>query len=70
MSTPRNYTNLIIESDCLLVVEEINQHERPTLVVGNILLDIRELMSAFPNRRIQYGNHIDNMVAHLLARNA
>lgn len=70
MSTPTYISNLVIESDCLLVLEEINQHERPASVVGNLLVETRELMTGFPGCRIQHRNRMGNRVAHSLARNA
>lgn len=40
-------TNLIIKSDYLLVVEEILRQEPSNSVIGNIILDIKYLMSHF-----------------------
>lgn len=63
-------SNLIIETNCLLVVEEILQREAPSSAIGNILMDIKELMSHFTDCVIQYGNYMANMVAHKLVRNS
>lgn len=66
----QSIANLIVESDCLLVVEEITQQDLPSLAIGNIMLDIKELMSLFPHCSIQYGDRQDNNVACTLAKNA
>lgn len=42
-------SNLIIERDCLLVVNELQQLEAPCSTVGNMLLDIKELMATSKN---------------------
>lgn len=62
--------NLIIESDCLLVVEAIMSMGEPNSIHGNIWLDIRELMSYFACCRVQYGHGQDNMAAHKLIQYA
>lgn len=63
-------SNLIIETNCLLVVEEILQCKAPSSAIGNIMMDIKELMSHFMDCIIQYGNYMANEVAHKLARNS
>lgn len=49
----QGFSNLIIESDCLLVVEEILKHELSYSIFGNIFLDIKDLMSHFCNCKVQ-----------------
>lgn len=58
-------TKLVIEGDCLSVIEEILQQELPYLAIGNILMNIIELLSLFPECKIQYVNRMGNNVAHL-----
>lgn len=60
---------LIIKSDCLVVVEELSSGIDSNSELGNIYLDIKDLMSHFLFYKIQYGNHLGNIVAHSLARN-
>lgn len=57
-------SNLIVKSDFLLVVEDILQQEAPSSAIGNILIDIKELMLRFTNCTVQYGNCIGNVAAH------
>lgn len=40
-------SKLINESDCLVVIEEISSHADSNTELGNVLLDIKELMSRF-----------------------
>lgn len=58
------FSNLIIESDCLLVVEA------PKSILENLFLDIRKLTSHFVCYKIQYGNRLGNTIAPRLARHA
>lgn len=65
----RGISNLIIENDYRLLVEEISSAETPNSTLGNILLDIKDLMSHFINCKIQYGNRTSNTADHKLVRN-
>lgn len=47
-------SNRIIESNCLLLVEELNYDETLNSALGNLLSNIRELMSHFLNCKIQH----------------
>lgn len=66
----RGIPKLIVESDCLTIVESISSMELPNSELGNIILDIRALMSHFLTCKIQHGNKNCNYAAHKLARNA
>lgn len=61
---------LIIESDCLLLMEEIQSQDSPNSILNNILLDIKDLMYHLIECQIQNLNRSCNMAAHTLARNA
>lgn len=43
------FQNLIIESDYSPLVEEVLSREAPSSILGNILLDIRNIFLNFPN---------------------
>lgn len=49
----RGVTNFISKSYCLLVVEEILHQESSCLAIGNILMDIKELMSLFSDCKVE-----------------
>lgn len=59
---------LIVENDCQLVMQEVLQPGTPSLEVGNLLLDVKAIMSHFTSCNLQYGNRAGNVVAHQLAR--
>lgn len=62
--------NLIIESDCLLVVEAHTFPGAPNFILGSHFLDIRDLMSHFVCCKIQYGNRLGNTTAYRLKKHA
>lgn len=64
------FTNIILESDCLLLVEEVLSPAAPCSILGNIILDIRNLMQYFTSYCIQYASRDCNRAAHKLACNA
>lgn len=70
LSTHQGFINIIIESDCLLVVNEICNVGPLNSIFENIIYGIKELMSHFCNYRVQYVNRQVNITAHKLARNA
>lgn len=63
-------THLIMESDCYLLVEELNSSAAPTSKLGNIILDIRNLLAYFVNCQIQYVNRDCDRTSHQLTRHA
>lgn len=62
-------SKLIIESDCLGVVEEISDRNECYSDLGNVYLDVKDLMSRFVFSKLQYGNRLGNFAAHYFARN-
>lgn len=44
--------NIIVESNCLLLVQDISLMKETNYVFGNIIMDIREQMSLFPFYKI------------------
>lgn len=64
------FTNIIIESNCLLLVEEILAPAAPCSALDNIISDISNLMHYFISCSIQYTSRDRNRAAHCLARYA
>lgn len=64
------FTNIIIKSDCLLLVVEVLSPEAPNLALINIILDIIELMHYFTICCIENSSRNYNNAAHRLACNA
>lgn len=62
-------SSLVIESDCLQVVEKIVQQEAPSSAIGNILMDIKKSMSHFTDCILQYGNRTSYEIAYKLVQN-
>lgn len=62
-------SNLIIKSDCLLLVEEVLQ-ATPSSMVSNIVLEIKEVMSQIFGCSIQHCSQVKNELAHKLAMNS
>lgn len=60
-------SNLVVEINCLTIVESISSTDLPNSELGNIILDIRVLMSHFLTSTIQHGNRNRNYAAHKLA---
>lgn len=60
----QGFTNIIIESDCLLVVDALLSMHAPTSSLKNIILDIRSLMSHFISCQVQHISQLYNNVAH------
>lgn len=54
----------------MLVVKAVSSSTDPNSILGNVLHDIRELMSHFLCCKIQHGNRLENRAAHKLARYA
>ncbi|CAI9762880.1 unnamed protein product [Fraxinus pennsylvanica] len=64
-------SRLVIESDCLFVVSQLNDEESISLLPwGSIIADIRCLLSAFLDVKICHVNRLGNGIAHELARHA
>lgn len=62
--------SLIIESDCSLLVGEILTLDTSNSALGNIILEIQNLMSSFITCTLQHVSWLCNFAAHKLARNA
>lgn len=59
----QGFQNLIIESDCSPLVEEVLSQQAPNSILGNILLDIGNLMLHFLSCKLQYGSWKCNYAA-------
>ncbi|XP_035544562.1 uncharacterized protein LOC118347968 [Juglans regia] len=62
--------NLLIESDCFHLVEEINSDAEACSTMRTMIAKIRRLMLRFMQCKIQHGFHMANAAAHYLARHA
>ncbi|CAI9786406.1 unnamed protein product [Fraxinus pennsylvanica] len=67
---PLGIRKLVIESDCLLLVQELQASSNSLANAGNIIADVKQLLSRFKEVQIQHVNRMGNSVAHALARNA
>lgn len=52
--------NIIIKSDCQLEVDELLHFNNPSSVVGNLLIDIKDLLAKFINCNIIFGSWLGN----------
>lgn len=67
---PLGICKLVIESDSLLLVQELQASSDSLANAGNIIAEVRQLLSRFQEVQIQHVNRLGNSVAHALARNA
>ena len=63
-----NYTNIQIESDCLVAVKEINKKEPSSSEWGSIIMDIMDYFSEFDYCGICHVTRKANILAHNLAK--
>ncbi|CAI9767957.1 unnamed protein product [Fraxinus pennsylvanica] len=70
LCVPLGIRKLVIESDCLLLVQELQASSDSLANAGNIIADVKQLLSRFQEIQIQHVNRMGNSVAHALARNA
>ena len=66
----RGFSRVIMETDCLEVVNLWNSRRNSRAVVAPILLDIGELAFSFHSFSIQHVNRSSNLPAHLSAKRA
>lgn len=59
---------LMLESDCLLMVNELQAAEASDAVYGILLSEARKNLTIFLDCSSQHVNHLGNEVAHKLAR--
>ncbi|KAG2701613.1 hypothetical protein I3760_06G053700 [Carya illinoinensis] len=59
---------LSIEVEFLLLVKDTTKSEPSSSILGNIVIDIKQLMKGIPNCSIPHINREDNQAAHKLAR--
>lgn len=62
------FPNLLIDSDCQLVVNELQQETPSSSHLGNLYLDIKALMTNFQQCNIIFYYRHYNSVAHSLAK--
>ena len=63
-----NYTDIQIESDCLVAVKEINKKESSSSEWGSIIMDIVDYFSEFDYCGICHVTRKANILAHNLAK--
>lgn len=66
----QGFQNLLIESNCNLLVEEVLSPQAPNSILGNIVMDIRNILLHFLNFSLQYCSPECNYAAHYLAKHA
>ncbi|KAL6129176.1 hypothetical protein ACLB2K_072529 [Fragaria x ananassa] len=65
-----NFHNCILETDCQVVVNEVQLHDYIYLEYGNIINDIHGLLEGFEDVYISFAPRTANAVAHRLASDA
>lgn len=63
-------SHLMVESDCLFLVDEINKPVLTSASIRSLVLEIKELMQRFPRCSIHHYSRLGNQAAHCLARHA
>ena len=66
----RGFSHVIMETDCLEIVNLWNTRYNSLFVVAPLLLEIRELVSSFSSFVIQYERRSANVLAHLCTKHA
>lgn len=69
-SLTQGFTHILVESDCQLVVNEMLNAENSSSEMGNIYLDVKDLMSRFRDFSLHFASRLCNIAAHRLARNS
>ncbi|KAF5478058.1 hypothetical protein F2P56_004648, partial [Juglans regia] len=67
---PLGIPQLVIESDSLLLVDEIQNDKAPRSLHGNLVTQIKQLMQRLQKCFIQHSGRLGNSVAHGMARHA
>ncbi|CAI9763030.1 unnamed protein product [Fraxinus pennsylvanica] len=67
---PFGIPKIVIEIDCLLLVQELQASPASLATAGYIIAEVKQLLSRFQEVQIQHVNRMGNSVAHALARNA
>lgn len=62
--------NLLVESNCQVIVQAIQQLENSFAMLENVVHDIQMLMSRFSHCEIQFRYRSSNVIAHKLAHYA
>lgn len=63
-------SNLLVESDCQAIANEIQGQQASLSPLGNIFQDIRELLGRFKTCSIHFAYRESNVVVHLPAKYA
>ncbi|CAI9780907.1 unnamed protein product [Fraxinus pennsylvanica] len=66
---PFDIPKIVIETDCLLLVQELQASPDSLATAGYIIANVKQLLSRFQEVQIQHVNRMGNSVAHALARN-
>ncbi|XP_042942894.1 uncharacterized protein LOC122277073 [Carya illinoinensis] len=70
MCIPLGIPKLMVESDCLMLVNELQSSQAPSSVNSNLVMEVKNLMSCFHEVLFEHVNRTCNGVAHVLARYA
>ncbi|XP_042974648.1 uncharacterized protein LOC122306281 [Carya illinoinensis] len=60
--------HLIVESDSLILVQELQESEPSMSMVGNVIKDTKKLKNCFQSCEVRHVGRICNEAAHRLAR--
>ncbi|XP_041009377.1 uncharacterized protein LOC121253432 [Juglans microcarpa x Juglans regia] len=64
---PLGISHLVIESDSILMVNEVQSDSLSRSLHGNLVQQIKQVMLRFPSCSIQHNSHLGNGAAHGLA---
>ncbi|CAL2249606.1 unnamed protein product [Prunus armeniaca] len=67
MAIDAGFTRMIIESDCLEVINAVNRFEFDMSMEGELIEELKELLCHFVFVSLQHQPHTCNFVAHQLA---
>ncbi|XVF37874.1 hypothetical protein REPUB_Repub20aG0048600 [Reevesia pubescens] len=65
-----NFSDVILESDCLFAVSEIQKHDDSMMLQGCLIADIRDLLATFLTSSVLFVKRAVNTLAHDVATNA
>ncbi|KAF5455283.1 hypothetical protein F2P56_024878 [Juglans regia] len=64
------FSKLVVESDCMLLVQELKNEQDSLLANDNLIMEAKSLLQHFQEVEVQYVHRMRNEVAHRLARYA
>ena len=68
LATAQRWGSIIMESNCLKIIEDLNKGFSPNSELGTLFDNIRKSQKSFLNCTFSYTNRSTNVAAHILAR--